>query len=182
LLPENGNFDMPADLKIGFTWRVRDKLAFSIDAEHIFHGDVAALSNPVQNQFSCGTASQGDTGPSYCLGGNNGSGLGWDSVTVYKLGGQWGIGDKWTLRAGFSVTDQPIAADQVTNNLLTQYLAEAHYALGFSRTIGEDAELNFSAFYSEEESMVAINVFDPSQNLTIESDQFNFELSYSRRF
>ncbi len=178
LLPENGSFDMPADLKIGITWRVLDKLAFSIDAEHIFHGDVAALSNPVQNQFSCGTADR----LSYCLGGDNGSGLGWDSVTVYKLGGQWGIGDKWTLRAGFSVTDQPIAADQVTNNLLTQYQAEAHYTLGFSRTLGEHAALNFSAYYSEEESKVSMNVFDPGQNLKIESDQLNFELSYSWRF
>lgn len=74
------------------------------------------------------------------------------------------------------------AVDQVTNNLLTQYQAEAHYTLGFSRTIGEHAKLNFSAYYSEEESMDAINVFDPSQNLKIESDQFNYELSYSWRF
>lgn len=74
------------------------------------------------------------------------------------------------------------AVDQVTNNLLTQYQAEAHYTLGFSRTIGEHAALNFSAYYSEEESKVSMNVFDPSQNLKIESDQFNYELSYSWRF
>ncbi len=182
LFPDNGSFDMPANLKIGFTWKVLDNLAFSIDAEHIFHGGVEALSNPVQNQFNCPTANQGGTDPSYCLGGNNGAGLGWKSMNVYKFGAQWGINEKWTFRAGLSLTDQPIGLDQVTNNLLTQYLAEAHYALGFSRTVGDHAELNFSAWYSEEESQVAPNVFDPSQDLKIESDQFDFEISYSWRF
>jgi len=182
LLPNYGKFDMPANLKIGFTWKALDNLAFSIDAERIFHSGVGALSNPVQGLFDCPTANRGGTDLSACLGGENGGGLGWNSMNIYKIGGSWGITDKWTLRAGFSVTDQPIPLDQTTNNLLTPYLAEAHYTFGFSRTVGDHAEVNFSAVYSEEESQVSPNVFDPSQNLKIESDQFDFELSYSWRF
>jgi long-chain fatty acid transport protein len=182
LLPGSGNLDMPANLKIGLTWRVLDNLAFSIDAERIFHGGVGALSNPIQDLFSCPTANQGGSDLSACLGGDNSSGLGWKSMNIYKIGGRWGISDKWTLRAGFSVTDQPIGLDQTTNNLLTPYLAEAHYTLGFSRAIGDHAELNFSAAYSEEESQISENVFDTSQTLKIESDQFDFELSYSWSF
>ena len=182
LLPGGGNLDMPANLKIGLTWRVLDNLAFSIDAERIFHSGVGALSNPVQDLFNCPTANQGGSDLTACLGGDNGSGLGWKSMNIYKIGGRWGISDKWTLRAGFSVTDQPISLDQTTNNLLTPYLAEAHYTLGFSRAIGDHAELNFSAAYSEEESQISENVFDTSQTLKIESDQFDFELSYSWSF
>jgi long-chain fatty acid transport protein len=182
LLPGYGKFDMPANLKIGLTWRALDNLAFSIDAERIFHGGISALSNPVQGLFDCPTANRGGTDLSACLGGKNGGGLGWNSMNIYKIGGRWGVTDKWTLFAGFSVTDQPIALNQTTNNLLTPYLAEAHYTLGFARTVGDHAEIIFSAAYSEEESQISPNVFDPSQDLKIESDQFDFELSYSWRF
>jgi len=78
--------------------------------------------------------------------------------------------------------NQPISVSETTNNLLTPYLAEAHYTFGFARTVGEHAEVIFSAAYSEEESQLSVNRFDPSQNLKIESDQFDFELSYSWRF
>jgi len=182
LLPDNGKFDMPANLKIGFTWKALHNLAFSIDAERIFHSGVGALSNTLDDLFECPTANRGGTDLTTCLGGKNGGGLGWTNMNIYKIGGSWGINDKWTLYAGFSVTSQPIAISETTNNLLTPYLAEAHYTFGFARTVGEHAEVIFSAAYSEEESQLSANRFDPTQNLKIESDQFDFELSYSWRF
>jgi long-chain fatty acid transport protein len=182
LLPDSGKFDMPANLKIGVTWKALDNLAFSIDAERIFHSGVDALSNTLDDLFRCPTANRDGTDLTACLGGKNGGGLGWSNMNIYKIGGSWGVSDKWTLYAGFSVTDQPIKDSETTNNLLTPYLAEAHYTLGFSRTIGDHAEVNFSAAYSEEESQISVNRFDTTQDLKIESDQFDFELSYSWRF
>jgi len=182
LLPDDGKFDMPANLKIGVTWKALDNLAFSIDAERIFHSGVGALSNTLDDLFRCPTANHGGTDLTTCLGGKNGGGLGWTNMNIYKIGGLWGLNDKWTVYAGFSVTSQPIPVSETTNNLLTPYLAEAHYTFGFSRTVGEHAEVIFSAAYSEEESQLSENRFDPSQDLKIESDQFDFELSYSWRF
>jgi long-chain fatty acid transport protein len=182
LLPDHGKFDMPAILKIGITWKALDNLAFSIDAERIFHSGVGALSNTLEDLFECPTANRGGTDLTSCLGGKNGGSLGWTNMNIYKIGGSWGLNDKWTLYAGFSVTSQPIPTSQTTNNLLTPYLAEAHYTFGFARTVGENAEVIFSAAYSEEESQLSVNRFDPSQDLKIESDQFDFELSYNFRF
>ena len=182
LLPDRGKFDMPAILKIGVTWKALDNLAFSIDAERIFHSGVGLLSNTLEDLFQCPTANRGGTDLTSCLGGKNGGGLGWINMNIYKIGGSWNLNDKWTLYAGFSVTSQPISTSQTTNNLLTPYLAEAHYTFGFARTVGERGEVIFSAAYSEEESQLSINRFDPSQDLKIESDQFDFELSYNFRF
>lgn len=182
LLTDSGSLDMPANLKIGLTWHMLDNFAFNFDAERIFYGDVDALANPIQNLSACPTFNQGGTDATSCLGGKNGAGLGWSSMNIYKIGARWSISEKWTLRAGFSVTDQPISIDQTTNNLMTPYLAEAHYTLGFSRTVGNSGEWNFAVAYSEEESQVSENFFDPSQELKIESDQFDFELSYSWSF
>jgi len=182
LLPGHGNFDIPANLKVGFTWHALENLAFSIDAERIFHAGVGALSNTLDDLFRCPTANRGGTDLTSCLGGSNGGGLGWASMNIYKIGGSWGISEKWTILAGFSVTDQPIHVSETTNNILTPYLAEAHYTFGFSRTVGDHAEIIFSAAYSEEESQASVNRFDESQEVRIESDQLDFELSYSWRF
>lgn len=182
LLPGRGKFDMPADLKIGISWKALDNLALSLDAERIFYGGVGAFSNPVQNLLGCPTANPGGMDAASCLGGKNGASLGWESITVYKIGGRWGISDRLTLRAGIALTDQPIKNPQTSNNLLTPYLAETHYALGFSWAVSDHAELNFSTYYTEEESQIWPNFFDPSQDVKIESDQFDFELSYSFKF
>lgn len=182
LLPGYGELDIPANLKLGLTWQPLDNLAFSLDAERIFHSGVDMLDNSLEDLLQCPTANYGGTDTSTCLGGPNGGGLGWKNMNIYKIGGSWDITDKWTLLAGFSVTDQPVKVTQTTNNLFTPYLAEAHYTFGVSRSLGPNRWLNFSVAYSEEESQKSPNAFDPSQQLTIESDQFDFDLSYSWRF
>lgn len=182
LLPNGGKLDIPANLKLGFTWQPLDNLAFSIDAERIFNTGVDTLDNSIDDLFQCPTANRGGTDLTRCLGGKNGGGLGWKNMNIYKIGGSWNVSDKWTLLAGFSFASQPIDLSQTTNNLLTPYLAEAHYTLGFSRAVGPNGKLNFSVAYSEEESQEAFNGFDPSQDLKIESDQFDFDLSYSWSF
>jgi long-chain fatty acid transport protein len=182
LLPGGGELDMPADFKIGITWKALDNLAFSADAEHIFYGGVGTFSNPIQNLLNCPTANQGGTDVTSCFGGKNGASLGWEDITVYKMGVRWGINDDWSVRAGLALTDQPIKNPQTSNNLMTQYLAEAHYTLGLSVAVNDHAELNFSAYYSEEESQIWPNFFDPSQDVMIEEDQFDFEVSYSWKF
>jgi len=182
LLPDNGSFDIPANLKVGFTWQPLDVLAFSLDMERIFNSGVDALDNSLEDLLECPTAGYGGTDTSKCLGGKNGGGLGWDSTNVYKIGGSWSITPKWMVLAGFSITDQPVSVPQTLNNMLTPYLAEAHYTLGLTYTLDSGADLNFSAAYSEEESQGNANAFDPSQIIKIESDQFDFEISYSYRF
>jgi len=182
LLPDNGSFDIPANLKVGFTWQPMDVLAFSLDMERIFNSGVDALNNSLEDALECPTAGFGGTDTSKCLGAKNGGGLGWDSTNVYKIGGSWNVTPKWMLLAGFSITDQPISVSQSLNNMLTPYLAEAHYTFGVTYTLDSGADLNFSAAYSEEESQGYPNAFDPSQIIKIESDQFDFEISYSYRF
>lgn len=182
LLPDNGSFDIPANLKVGLTWQPLDVLAFSLDIERIFNSGVDALGNSLDDLLECPTAGYGGTDTSKCLGGRNGGGLGWDSTNVYKIGGSWSVTPKWMLMAGFSITDQPISVSQTLGNMLTPFLAEAHYTMGLTYTLDSGADLNFSAAYSEEESQGYENAFDPSQTVKIESDQFDFEISYSFRF
>ncbi len=182
LFPDGGTFDMPADFKIGLSWRALKNVALSFDIEHIFYSDVDALGNSLDDLFRCPTAGHGGSDLSACLGGDHGGGLGWEDVTVLKAGLDWKAGEKWTLRAGFSLSHHPIPISDMTNNLYTPYLADAHYTFGFTWNLREDRELNFAFMYTEEESLCARNRCDIGQVLISEADQFELELSYGWRF
>lgn len=103
-------------------------------------------------------------------------------MTAVKFGLDWKASEKWTWRAGLSISHQPVPISDMTNNLFTPYLADAHFTFGFTWRLREDRELNFAFMYSEEESMNERNRFDISQVLISEADQFELELSYGWRF
>jgi long-chain fatty acid transport protein len=182
LFPGDGDFDIPADFKFGLSWRALENVALSFDIEHIFYSGVDALGNSLDDLFRCPTAERGGSDLSACLGGKNGGGLGWDDATFYKFGLDWGVSQKWTLRAGFSFGHQPIPISDMTNNLFTPYLSDAHYTFGFTWNVRENRELNFALMYTEEESMNERNRFDTGQYLISEADQYELELSYGWRF
>lgn len=182
LFASGGDLDIPADFKLGFSWRIIDSVVFSFDLERIFYSDVNALGNSLADLEQCPTAGQGGTDLNSCLGGSNGGGLGWKDMDVVKFGVVWNVGPKWALRAGLSLGDQPVGIAEVTNNLISPYLSEAHYTAGFTRALGSRGELNFAIMYTEEESLHQPNAFDTTQTLNYELDAFEYELSYGWRF
>ncbi len=181
-LPDGGRFDLPADIKLGLSWRPFDRLLLNFDIEHIFYGGVDVFGNSLDDLLRCPAAGQGGEDPSFCLGGKHGGGLGWDDVTVFKLGAQWQIGKRWALQAGYSLGHQPVPISDMNNNLFTPYLADAHYTMGISWRIAERGELNLALMYTEEESMNERNRFDIGQVLISEADQFELEISYGWSF
>ncbi|MGH8035959.1 MAG: OmpP1/FadL family transporter, partial [Lysobacterales bacterium] len=102
LFPSGGNFDIPADFKAGLSWHMNDSLVLSLDMEWIFYSGVDALSNTLEDLFQCPTAGAGGTDLNSCLGGSHGGGLGWKDDTSYKIGLDWKLGPKWSLRAGLA--------------------------------------------------------------------------------
>ncbi len=179
LLAGGGDMDIPAWLRMGLTWQATDRLSFSLDAQRIWYSKVDALGNSFANIYDCPSAGLGGTDVSRCLGGNNGPGFGWKDVPIYSLGSSWDINDKWTLRAGMSISDEPVPATENTFNILLVNLTEAHYTAGFSYKLRNGHELGFSFMYTEEESIETPNQLDPLQNILLTSDQYDLEVSYS---
>ena len=127
----------------------------------------------------CPTAGFGGTDTSHCLGGKNGPGFGWKDVPVYSFGSRWDVNDKWTLRAGISISNQPVPFHENIFNILMVNLTEVHYTAGFSRKLRNGHELGFSIMFAEEESIEALNQLDPSQVIVLTTDQWDFQVSYS---
>jgi len=132
LFAEHGDFDIPADLKVGITYRPNPGLALNFDVENIWYGDIDSIANPVRNVYNCPTAPSGGTDVTSCFGGANGGGFGWDDMTIYKVSAQWSSGSDWTWRAGFSHGDAPIPDNEVMFNILAPATIEDHLTFGFT--------------------------------------------------
>ncbi len=176
LFAEKGDFDIPATATIGLAWNPAQKHIFTFDVQHIWYSGVDSVSNPVSNMLTC---MGGDR--DYCLGAKS-AGFGWDDMTVYKFGWQYQPNDLWTVRLGYSHTDQPIGSDDVIFNILAPAVVEDHFTVGLTRKIGKNHEINFAAMYAPKVSVDGMNPFQPDQKIEIEMHEIEVELSYSWLF
>lgn len=182
LFAQAGGFDIPANMKLGVTFKPRENLAVSFDIEHTWFSDVDSVGNSIMNLFSCPTSPAMGPDLEGCLGGERGAGFGWDDMTTYKIGFQWSKGDDWTWRAGYSHGDQPIPSTEMTFNILAPGVMENHFTFGFTRDRGNGREINFAFMYAPTSDQTGPNNFDPTQTIMFEMDQFELELSYGWRY
>jgi long-chain fatty acid transport protein len=182
LFAEQGDMDVPANLKVGLTWHASDTMAWSFDIEHAWFSDVDAVGNPIGNLFRCPTAGVGGTDLTSCLGGSNGGGFGWEDMTIYKLGLRYKAGEDWTWRLGYSYGEQPIPNTQMSFNILAPGVMEHHFAGGFTLERTKGRQFNMAVMYAPDISVTGPQNFDPSQNVTFKMYQWELEASYSWRF
>ena len=181
LFADHGNMDIPANLKVGWTFRPQESFALSFDIEKIWYSDVVSVGNPFINLFSCPTANPMATDVSYCLGGKNGAGFGWDDMTIYKVGAQWNTSTDWTWRAGFSHGKQPIGESEVMFNILAPGVIEDHLTFGFTRGLSSGDEISMAFMWAFNKKVTGPNPLDPTQNIEIDMDQWEIEISYGWR-
>ena len=182
LFADGGNFDIPADLKVGLTFKPSERLAFNLDLEQIWYSDIDSVANPIANIFACPTAGFGGMDLESCLGGKNGAGFGWDDMTVYKLGMRWTNNEDWTWRLGYSYGEQPIPSSEMTFNILAPATIEHHFTAGFTLERTKGREFSMAFMYAPNSDVTGPQNFDPTQTVTFEMYQWEVEASYSWRF
>ncbi len=182
LFAEGGDFDIPANLKVGFTFKSDNSFSLSLDIDRTWFSDVDSVGNGISNLFTCPSLNPMSTSTSGCLGGSTGAGFGWDDMTVYKVGVQWGNPDAMTWRAGFSHGEQPIPSSEMLFNIMAPATIEDHVTFGFTRAMGNNNELNFAFMHALSNSVTGPSTFDPTQTIELEMDQNELELSYTWKF
>lgn len=181
LFAEQGDFDIPAQAKVGMSYALTPRATVHFDIERTYYTDVDSVANPLTNVAGCPTAGQGGTNFENCLGGDQGFGFGWDDVTVYQLGAEWmpESMDGITLRAGYSYGEQPISGENVTINILAPATVEQHFTAGFSMDRDNGDQISIAVMYAPEKSVTGNNLFDPTQKVTLSMSQFELEFAYS---
>jgi long-chain fatty acid transport protein len=182
LFAQQGDMDIPADLKFGLTFHANEKWDLNFDFEYTWYSDIDSVGNPIQLIFNCPTAGAGGSDLSNCLGGDNGAGFGWDNMAIYKVGAKYKAGKDWTWRFGYSYGKQPIDESQMTFNILATATPQSHITAGFTLERTPGRQFNMSFMYAPNKKVTGPQNFDPTQNVTIEMLQWEMEASYSWRF
>jgi len=182
LFAEGGGFDIPATATIGLAFTLSPQSAITFDVQKIWYSKIDSIANPISNITRCPAFGGSDS--SGCLGGANGAGFGWEDMTIYKLGYQWQTSSDWSWRVGYSQGDQPIPNSELMFNILAPAVIEEHVTFGFTRNTGKNSELNFAAMYALNNSVTGVNIYGaPSgQNLRLEMQQYEVELSWAKKF
>lgn len=181
LFAQQGDLDAPAILNLGLAFRARPDLLFAFDVQRIWYGDIDAFANSMsENLMLC---MQGAT--QYCLGGDHGVGFGWDDITVYKVGVQWDVRPDWTLRAGYSKTNQPVPDEGVLFNTLAPAVIEQHFTLGLTKRLNKRSEINLAAMYAPRNDLdcgCQVPFSGGPESINIAMEQWELELSFGYRW
>ena len=102
-------------------------------------------------------------------------------MTIYKVGAQWNTSDDWTWRAGFSHGKQPVDSSEVMFNILAPGVIEDHLTFGFTRGLSSGDEFSMSFMWGFNKKVTGPNPLDPTQDIAIDMDQWEIELSYGWR-
>jgi len=177
LFAQQGDFDVPENYNLGVAWQATPALKLALDYQRINYSGVDSVSNTSEPPiaFPCGN------GNPTCLGGNSGIGFGWEDMDVWKLGMEYKYSKQWTLRAGYSHTDQPIPSVDVTFNSVAPAVIDDHITLGFTYTLasGNEVTMAYMHGFSNDVSGPVNQYFPVGGTDTIEMYQNSLGIQYS---
>ena len=181
LFVNDGEFDIPAMLALGVSFKATPGLVLGFDYQRIFYGDIDAISNSNNTDIS-GCQGPGPKGDN-CLGGSNGLGFGWDSMDVYKAGLLWDVNNKWSLRGGVSYASDFAEGGQALFNVMAPATIKWHFTFGTTYRLSPSNEFNFSFAYMPEEKLKGQNTnITGGQSGAIFMEQKDIEISWTHRF
>jgi long-chain fatty acid transport protein len=156
------DFQWPSMAAVGMAWQVTPAVLLAADYKRIGWSDV-------MKDFKMRYDSAGIGGSvSFALPQN------WEDEDVINLGVAWAVNDALVLRAGVSLSDNPIPDAYV--NPLFPATEEDHYTLGFGYRFSPAHEFNASMTIAPEVKVTS------GQGVTITHEQMNFQFMYSYRF
>jgi len=146
LFAENGDFDVPANIGLGVSYKLAPEILVAFDVTYTFYEDVRSIANLGPNLATAPSALGGDDRK---LGLPNGLGFGWENQTVFKLGVQYDLNSKIILRGGWNYGESPINEDrEIIFNTVAPATTEHHLTLGGTYNYDEDIELNVSYIHA----------------------------------
>ncbi len=171
LFAQRGKFDIPENYSLGVAWNPSAPLTLSADFERINYSGVQSVSNPSLVPVQ--------------LGANGGPGFGWHDVNVWKLGVEYASSERWTWRAGYNHSDNPIRSADVTFNILAPGVVQDHLTLGLTYTTSSGGKWTVAYMHAFENTVQGASILPvfmggaPAGNERISMHQNSFGIGYS---
>ncbi|KXX64529.1 MULTISPECIES: OmpP1/FadL family transporter [Marichromatium] len=181
LFAGGGEFDIPAMLNLGLSYRPWRDLTLAFDYQRIFYGDIDAIANSNARDISACFAP--GTKPSYCLGGDNGVGFGWETMDVFKFGVRYDVDERLSLMGGVSYNSDFTDGSMALFNILTPATVRWHLTLGASYQASDRDRFTLAVSYMPEEQLDGANPsITQDQTGSLYMQQLDIEIAWSRRF
>ncbi len=182
LFAEAGKFNVPANWTAGVAWNPTSKLTLAFDVKQIFYSKVKSIGNVMSINALLPMYMDGNgafqTNPQYVpLGSDEGSGFGWDDMTIFKIGAEYQVAQNSQIRLGFSHGNNPVKESEVMFNILAPGVVENHLTLGFTQMFGKSA-VDFAVVHAFKNSVKGTNPLDPAQTIEISMSQWEFEIGF----
>jgi len=130
LFAQQGGFDVPPSWGGGIAVDVTGRLTLAGDVKRIEYSKVESVGNPIAPLFA-GVPFGADGGP----------GFGWRNITVYKTAAIYRAGDRWTLRAGYGRSGNPVPQSETFLNILAPGVAQDHFTAGATYKLSSRFEI-----------------------------------------
>jgi len=173
LFADEGNFNVPQNYDVGFSYKINSDITFVFDFQHIDYASVSAMGNASDLVFTPGSIQ---------LGTKDGLGYGWEDMDIVKLGLQWQFKPSLTLRAGYSHASDIFPESQALFNILSPAVIKEHYTFGFGKQIGSKNEINVAFMYAPNEKVSGLNPNTGPQTGFVEMEEWEIEVGWGRRF
>jgi len=163
------NFQMPAVLAVGAGWQVSPSVLLAADIKHIAWAEVM---KSFRMRFD---SSVGGGTVMFDLPQN------WRDQTVLNLGAAWKANERWTLRGGVSLADNPVPDQNV--NFLFPAIEANHVMMGFGYQWSKKSSFDASVTFAPK--VTVTNPGLPSAGvppITISHSQTNLQLMYTYGF
>ena len=196
LFAEQGDFDIPETFSAGLAFEINPAWTVAFDVQRINWSSVASIGNPGPAtdaaNISAGNifplCAPGTDVTPCLLGGANGLGFGWRDQTIYKIGVDWMIDEKWNARAGWNYGKSPIPDDQVLLNMLAPATPEHHLTFGGGYSFTEDVTLDANVMIALANTIKGPTAFGPGgavvegSNASIAMKQYGFGATLGIKF
>ena len=176
LFAEGGNFDIPSNYDIGFSYKVTPEVTFAYNFQRINFSEIPAIGNASDIVMNPLVNSPPYLGCDDCLG------FGWDDASIHKFGIQWQYSPALALRAGYSRASDIVPGSQALFNILAPAVVTEHYTFGFGRKLTEESEINVSFSYMPEDEVYGTNPNTGPQTGSLFMNQWEIEVGWATRF
>ena len=158
------DFQMPSVLAAGASWVATPKLQVVADVKRI---DWSSVMKNFRMTFE---SAQGMGTLGFTLPQN------WKDQTVFSLGGGYKLDDAWTLRAGVSLSDNPVPDGYV--HPLFPAIVKNHYTAGFGYRFNKSTTLDAAVSHAPKVTVNAAML----NGAPITHSQTNYQLMLSVRY
>jgi len=142
LFAGHGGFDVPASYGAGIAVKPVPALTLAADVKRIDYAGVASVGNSLSLLFA-----------GKPLGADGGPGFGWRNITAWKLGATYVASPRWTLRAGYGHSGNPVPAAETLFNVLAPGVVSHHITAGATYTTAGGLELTGYAMHAPKQTV-----------------------------